>query len=63
MALKFHRLFCAKDMCESEGLPMTIYGYARVSTDGQALAVQDAALAAAACAKVDSEKISGARIG
>ena len=40
---------------------MTIYGYARVSTDGQSLASQDAQLHAADCAKVYSEKISGAR--
>jgi DNA invertase Pin-like site-specific DNA recombinase len=40
---------------------MTIYGYARVSTDGQTLASQDAQLHAAGCAKVYSEKISGAR--
>jgi DNA invertase Pin-like site-specific DNA recombinase len=35
---------------------MTIYGYARVSTDGQTLAAQDAQLHAAGCAKVYSEK-------
>jgi DNA invertase Pin-like site-specific DNA recombinase len=40
---------------------MTVYGYARVSTDGQSLASQDAGLHAAGCAKVYSEKISGAR--
>jgi DNA invertase Pin-like site-specific DNA recombinase len=40
---------------------MTIYGYARVSTDGQTLAAQDAQLHAAECAKVYSEKVSGAR--
>jgi DNA invertase Pin-like site-specific DNA recombinase len=40
---------------------MTVYGYARVSTNGQTLASQDAQLAAAACAKVFSEKVSGAR--
>jgi len=40
---------------------MTIYGYARVSTDGQNLASQDAQLRAAGCAKVYAEKISGAR--
>ena len=40
---------------------MTIYGYARVSTDGQTLASQDAQLHAAGCAKVYSEKVSGAK--
>jgi DNA invertase Pin-like site-specific DNA recombinase len=40
---------------------MTIYGYARVSTDGQTLAAQDAQLHAAGCAKVYAEKVSGAR--
>jgi DNA invertase Pin-like site-specific DNA recombinase len=39
----------------------TTYGYARVSTDGQTLAAQDAQLHAAGCAKVYSEKVSGAR--
>jgi DNA invertase Pin-like site-specific DNA recombinase len=42
-------------------LKMTIYGYARVSTDGQSLASQDAELHAAGCAKLYAEKISGAR--
>jgi len=40
---------------------MTIYGYARVSTDGQSLASQDAQLRAAGAARVYAEKISGAR--
>src|SRR6266567_4651915 len=40
---------------------MTVYGYARVSTDGPSLASQDAELHAAGCAKVYAEKISGAR--
>ena len=43
------------------GQNVTIFGYARVSTDGQTLASQDAQLHAAGCAKVYSEKASGAR--
>ncbi len=39
---------------------MVVYGYARLSTDGQTLAAQDATLRAAGCAKVFSEKVSGA---
>jgi DNA invertase Pin-like site-specific DNA recombinase len=40
---------------------MAVFGYARVSTDGQTLASQDAELMAAGCAKVYQEKVSGAR--
>jgi DNA invertase Pin-like site-specific DNA recombinase len=40
---------------------LTVYGYARVSTDGQTLAAQDGQLHAADCAKVFSEKVSGAK--
>jgi DNA invertase Pin-like site-specific DNA recombinase len=40
---------------------VAIFGYARVSTDGQTLASQDAELMAAGCAKVYQEKVSGAR--
>jgi DNA invertase Pin-like site-specific DNA recombinase len=40
---------------------MTIYAYARVSTEGQTLAAQDAALRAAGAAKVYSETASGAK--
>src|SRR6476659_9097620 len=47
-------------MCEMES-DMTVYGYARVSTDGQSLAAQIAELKAAKCEKIFQEKISGAR--
>src|SRR6202045_3140906 len=47
-------------MCKMEGV-MAIYGYARVSTDGQSLAAQIAELKSAKCEKVFQEKISGAR--
>jgi DNA invertase Pin-like site-specific DNA recombinase len=40
---------------------MTIYGYARVSTDGQTLTAQQARLRDAGSAKIFAEKISGAR--
>ena len=43
------------------GGKMAIFGYARVSTDGQSLASQDAQLRAAGCAKVYAEKVSGAK--
>jgi DNA invertase Pin-like site-specific DNA recombinase len=40
---------------------MTVYGYARVSTDDQSLSAQLVELKAAKCAKIFQEKINGAR--
>ena len=40
---------------------MTVYGYARVSTNGQDLSAQDAELYGAGCAKVFKQKVSGAK--
>src|SRR5262245_16859744 len=42
---------------------MTIYGYARVSTNGQDLGSQEAELMAAGAAKVFKERVSGAKTG
>jgi DNA invertase Pin-like site-specific DNA recombinase len=47
-------------MHKSGAAAMTIYGYARVSTDGQTLAAQEAALSQAGAVKVYAEKVSGA---
>jgi DNA invertase Pin-like site-specific DNA recombinase len=40
---------------------MAVYGYARVSTEGQTLAGQEAALREAGATKVFAEKVSGAK--
>jgi DNA invertase Pin-like site-specific DNA recombinase len=42
-------------------IEMALYGYARVSTDGQSLTAQVAELKTANCQRIYQEKISGAR--
>jgi DNA invertase Pin-like site-specific DNA recombinase len=59
--IDFTMVFLCKSLCESGGFTMTIYGYARVSTDGQTVAAQVAELHAAGAAKVYSETASGAK--
>jgi DNA invertase Pin-like site-specific DNA recombinase len=53
-------IFIARRRGEA-GRLLATFGYARVSTDGQTLAAQDAALHAAGCAKVYAETASGAK--
>jgi DNA invertase Pin-like site-specific DNA recombinase len=55
------REFCCINRLQKGNVIMTIYGYARVSTDGQSLVSQESELKAAGCAKVFAEKVSGAR--
>ena len=61
----FNRLSYAKDTCESGVLSqpygMAIVGYARVSTDGQTLDSQIAALKMAGAARIYRETASGAK--
>jgi hypothetical protein len=54
----FNHLQCAKLMCK---IAVMIYGYARVSTDGQSVAAQVSALKAAGADKVFQEVASGAK--
>src|SRR5882762_10164684 len=55
------RLYVVHILYVRKGGEMAVYGYARVSTDGQFFAAQIAELKAAKCEKIFQEKISGAR--
>ena len=59
LALKYLTIYYPNVLSEMGVQSMTVYGYARLSTDGQSVAAQEAQLLAAGCAKVYSEKISG----
>src|SRR5262245_17901828 len=61
LTLKILSFMCAKVLNESGERTMTLYGYGRVSTDGQTLIAQESALRASGCAKVYAEKVSGAK--
>ena|ERR1700676_4432679 len=55
------RLYVVHIICAKLGDDMAVYGYARVSTDGQSLSAQLAELKTAKCEKIFQEKVSGAR--
>src|SRR6516162_4659389 len=57
----FARLSLVQNIWSKLECGMTVYGYARVSSEGQSLTAQVAELKAAGCERVFQEKISGAR--
>src|ERR1019366_7002240 len=55
------RAYIVHIICAEWRTDMAVYGYARVSTDGQSLSAQLAELKTAKCEKIFQEKVSGAR--
>ncbi len=54
-------LICCVSYLRKRSKPMTMYGYARVSTRDQDLSLQEHELRSAGCAKIYREKASGAK--
>lgn len=53
--------YFVQNICAEWSHRMAVFGYARVSTDGQSLSAQVSSLKEAGCEKIFQEKISGAR--
>jgi DNA invertase Pin-like site-specific DNA recombinase len=57
----FSEVYVVRNIGAKVELKMSLFGYARVSTDGQSLTAQVAELKAVNCQRIFQEKISGAR--